>query len=258
MKLDQFIADSIKRVSVFDPATSDLMFMATQIQDGNINGSTEQTEITGMAGMRIALLDRSKAATVTWTNGLIVANGIAAQVGATVQEASEETPIVAPAIDLVKLTSATSATLPNTPVGTGVKIYRVSSTGGQGEKLELVASTPKTGQFSITGSTITFFEGDFAAGDSVFAIYDYNAKVGKKISNKADEFTRNVRVIVEILVRDTCDDKVYISKLVLPRAKLSGNFDIALGEASNHPFEAAALIDLCSVDQTLWDWYICE
>ena len=127
MKLDQFIADSIKRVSVFDPASGDLMFMATQIQDGNINGSTEQTEITGMAGIRIALLDRSKAATVTWTNGLIVTNGIAAQVGATIEEASEDTPIVAPAIDLIKLTSATTATLPHTPANQNVKIYKVVS-----------------------------------------------------------------------------------------------------------------------------------
>ena len=211
-----------------------------------------------MAGIRIALLDRSKAATVTWTNGLIVTNGIAAQVGATIEEASEDTPIVAPAIDLIKLTSATTATLPHTPANQNVKIYKVGSTGGQGEKLTLAADAPETGEFSIAGTTVTFADGDFAAGDSVFAIYDYEAVVGKKISNKADEFTRNVRVVVEILVRDVCDDKIYISRMVLPRAKLSGNFDIALGEASNHPFEAAALIDLCSVDQTLWDWFICE
>ncbi|RKJ79683.1 hypothetical protein D7X33_07335 [Butyricicoccus sp. 1XD8-22] len=257
MKFEQFIADSMKRVSVFDLSNNDLLFMATQIQDGSLSGTVDQQEITGMNGIVIARLDRSKGASVSWTNGLIVTNGIAAQAGAEITDASDEAPIVAPAIELVELKTETTATLPSTPVGTNVKIYKVSKTGGQGEQLAFAPAAEK-GKFAIDGAEITFADGEFAKGDKFYAIYDYEATSGTKISNKSDSFTKSVKVIAEIIVRDVCDDTVYISKLVFPRAKLSGDFEISLGEAANHPFEAQALTDLCGTDQTLWNWFIVE
>ena len=51
MKFEQFIADSMKRVSVFDLSNNDLLFMATQIQDGSLSGTVDQQEITGMNGI---------------------------------------------------------------------------------------------------------------------------------------------------------------------------------------------------------------
>ena len=257
MKFEQFIADSMKRVSVFDLSNNDLLFMATQIQDGSLSGTVEQQEVTGMNGIVIARLDRSKGASVSWTNGLIVTNGIATQAGAEIEDATEEAPIVAPAIEIVELKTDTTATLPSAPIGTNVKVYKVSKTGGQGDQLTLAATAEK-GKFAIDCAEITFAEGEFTKGDKFFAIYDYNAVSGTKISNKSDAFTKSVKVIAEIVVRDVCDDTIYISKLVFPRAKLSGDFEISLGEAANHPFEAQALTDLCGTDQTLWNWFIVE
>ena len=122
MKFEQFIADSMKRVSVFDLSNNDLLFMATQIQDGSLSGTVEQQEVTGMNGIVIARLDRSKGASVSWTNGLIVTNGIATQAGAEIEDATEEAPIVAPAIEIVELKTDTTATLPSAPIGTNVKV----------------------------------------------------------------------------------------------------------------------------------------
>lgn len=56
----------MKRVSVFDLSNNDLLFMATQIQDGSLSGTVDQQEITGMNGIVIARLDRSKGASVSW------------------------------------------------------------------------------------------------------------------------------------------------------------------------------------------------
>lgn len=265
---DNLIMDSALRVSAFDLENKSLLLMMTQPTDATLNATSESTEVSGLKGLAIASLDRSKGCTFEMTNGLFVTNAFAAQVGADVVEASSSAPIIVPFIETVVLNvtanggsvTAASAVLSHEPADADVQVYKMTSSGGQGERLEMTAGgSASSGEFVVDGSTITFNAADFAVGDSVIVVYNFKANTGIKITNDSESYTKNVRIVVDIIARDVCTDKIYHTVLEMPRAKLDGNFSLAMGtEAATHPLSAMALPNLCSADKTLFNWYIVE
>lgn len=264
---DNLIMDSALRVSAFDLETKQLLLMMTQPTDATLNATSESTEVSGLKGLTIASLDRSKGCTFESTNGLFVTNAFAAQVGADVVEASASAPILVPFIETVTLdvtenkgvVTAVSAKLSHTPVGADVQVYHMTSAGGQGAPLEQSTGTAEAGQFAVSEGTIELNAADFVAGESIIVVYNFSAESGIKITNDSEAYTKNVRLIVDIIARDVCTDKIFHTVLEMPRAKLDGNFSLAMGsEAATHPLSATALPNLCSADKTLFNWYIVE
>ncbi len=259
---DNLIIDSVLRVSAFDLATGDLLLMMTQLQNATLNATSETSTVTGLKGMEIARLDRSKSCTFECTNGLFVANAFAMQVGGSVVEASSAKKFHAPCIEILNVeenaTEGRAKTfaveLTHTPdMAANVQVYKMTTAGGQGEKL-----TAET-DYEVADDVVTLKYAGVEVNDGVIVVYDYEAESGIKITNEAEAYTKAVKMVVDIIARDVCTDSIYHTVLVMPRAKMDGNFSLSMSnEAATHPLSAAALPNLCSADKTLFDWYIVE
>ena len=255
-KIDNLIIDSVLSVTGFDLGTGDILFQMNQLQDATLNCTANSIDVNGMRGQRIATMDRTKGCSIECTNGLLVINALANQVGANVEEASSENKIQTPFVESVSVKNNT-AKLSHTPITGTTIVYKMTRSGGKGEKLDL-SDSAAVGKYSISGDVVTIAEAETFDGDpSLIVTYYFDATEGIKIVNDSESYTKSVRLLVEIVCRDVCDDSIYISVLEMYRAKIDGNFTLSMGnDAATHPLTANALPNLCSADKTLYNWYI--
>ncbi len=261
---DKLVVDKWVKVVGLDRTTSELLFMFDEIKDGNIENTEDKAYITGAGGVNLAGLKRNKAARISFNNAYLVMSAMGTQTGSGVDVASAQNTFTVPVIEYIKNKSATEATLSETPVtGTLKYVYSVNKDMTQNEKYELTSSSPAGNQFSISGKDLTFPASTWSAtagNDTILAIYDTEVTVGKKVSNKGNEFSKDAYVIAELLCRDVCNNNdLYFTKVVVPYASVDGNFTIATGDTPEpQAFSAESLPDPCSTDRTLWDWFIVE
>jgi hypothetical protein len=263
---DKLVVDQIDMVTAFDKSTNELLLMMDEIKDGSIENGAEVVYGTGKGGTRLSTLDRNKTSRFSCNNGYIVGGAIVAQTGSSATVASTGSELIIPTYDIITIgDTVTTAVLSNVPVGvTGAEVsfvYKLNRDGTQGEKL-VVAETATTGKFTVNSAskTLTFAEDEFTKGDSIIVFYDYKEAVGKKFSNVGNSFSKNAKIVLDVLCRDVCDNSsVYHTKFVFPNAKIDGNFNITFGdEPAIHAFAAEAVQDVCSKNKELWSWYIVE
>lgn len=265
VSLENLVLDSFDRLIAKDISTGDLLFMMDQIKDGTLENASDSVEMTGKQGALLSVLERNKNATFTCNNAYLVSGALAAQTGSDVVDAGEEMKLTVPDFIRIKMTTATTCVLPNTPVGAeGAEVkyvWKVNPDGSQGQKFEVVADTPAAGKFTVEAETktLTFFAGDLTADDEIYVDYQYEVSEGRLISNVSDKFGKTVYLMVDVQFRDKCDNSIiYHGKLEMPVAKVEGNFTLEVGdEPGVHAFSARTLANVCSSDNTLWNLYIC-
>jgi hypothetical protein len=264
---DKLVIDQIDMVTAFDKSTNELLLMMDEIKDGSIENGAEVVYGTGKGGARLSTLDRNKTSKFSCNNGYIIGGAIVAQTGVSAVVGSAESKLVVPTYDIITIgKTVTTAVLSEIPVGgtAGAEVafvYKLNRDGTQGNKL-VVDSAAAAGKFAISASTktLTFAAGEFVEGDSIIVFYDYEEAVGKKFSNQGNSFSKNAKIVLDVLCRDVCDNSVvYHTKFVFPNAKVDGNFNISFGnEPAVHAFSAEAVQDICSKNKELWSWYIVE
>lgn len=260
---DKLIIESFDRITAFDKTDGSLVTIIDELKDGTIEGSQETTYGTGKRGVKLSALDKNKGSKITGNNGYVVVSTWAAQMGAEIKEASASNKFSIPDIEFIKVTDATKITLANTPVGVTGKeipfIYKATADNTKGKSFA-IAATASTTEFALdpAAKEITLPTDVFDVGDVVIVPYDREATVGKKISNSTDSFSKNVRAVVDITCLDICDQtKKFHTILVMPNAKLDGNWSLAVGsDVAQHPISLEAIKDPCSIDSTLFDYYI--
>lgn len=266
MNFENLILDCFDTVVGKDKTTGDVLFVLDQVKDGSLENASDTVEMTGKQGMLLSVMDRNKSATFSCNNAYLVAGALAAQTGSDIVDASAEEKIVIPDFIRVGMATATTCVLPNKPVGTvGAEVaavWKVNKDGTQGEKFEVTSDSATTGKFTIDAETktLTFFDGDLTADDELYVDYSYETEAGRLITNVGDKFSKTVHLLVDILLRDKCDNSlIYHGKLEIPAAKIDGNFTIEVGdEPGVHAFSARAMVDVCSKDKTLWNMYLCQ
>ena len=262
---EKLVIDSIDMVTMFSKSTGELLLLLDQPKDGSLENANETVYMSGKRGMRLSALDRNKTSKFSCNNAYVVAGALAAQLGAEITDASATDKIRVPDIEVITLTTATTATLRNIPVGTsGAEIpfiYKVNSDASQGEKL-VAAATAVTGKFKIEAAskTITFADGEFSVGDKIIVPYDYETASGRKIVNSGENFGKYGRLVIDVLMRDVCDENIkYHGKIEYPSCKVDGNFTLSIGdEPAVQAFSAEAMINACNDDKILWNMYLCE
>ena len=263
IEFDKLIIDTMDIVTAFDLTDGSLDFMLDQLKDGNIENGSETVYGTGKAGVRLSSLDRNKSAKATLNNGYVVASAFAAQMGATIDEASAENKFAVPDVAFIEVTDVTKVTLPDAVVGTLAAefpyIYKAQGDKTQGDKFAIAAAASAT-EFKYTAGTkeITLPTDKFAIGDIVIVPYNREVTLGKRMINKADKFSKTSRVVIDCTCRDVCDNsKVYHGVFVFPKAKIDGNFSMAFGnEPMAHSIAIEALQDICSINKELYTFYI--
>lgn len=266
MTFENLILDCFDTVVGKDKTTGDLLFILDQVKDGSLENASDTVEMTGKQGMLLSVMDRNKTATFSCNNAYLVAGALAAQTGSDIVDASEDAKLIVPDFIRVAMTTATTCVLPNVPVGaTGAEIaavWKVGPDGTQADKFEVVADAATTGKFTIDAETktLTFADGDLTADDELYVDYCYEVDTGRLITNVGDKFGKTVHLLVDVLLRDKCDNSlVYHGKLEIPAAKIDGNFTLDVGdEPGVHAFSARAMVDICSKDKTLWNMYLCQ
>ncbi len=261
VNFDTLIPDKFLRVTGTDITTGEVLYMFDNIKDGTIEGTEDTEYITGANGINLVALARNKTCTISFNRAFLSFSALGAQTGTGVDTASSTNKFVVAKPDVVKATSATEVTASGTPVvGTLKFAYSLNKDGSINEKYTLSADTPSEGTFTLTGSKLTFADNALTVGQEMLLIYDEEITVGKKVSNRADTHALYSYLIADILCLDRCNQNTkYVTRFIVPNAKVSGNFTIDVGNAdAAHAFVAEAMPTGCGTDPTFFDWYIIE
>jgi hypothetical protein len=130
------------------------------------------------------------------------------------------------------LTVASGAvTLQHTPVSAGklISVNKYLPDGTIGESFDFKVSNPSTGEYSVTGKTVTFASGDIVDDEKV--IVYYNTMSGpdtKGIRAQTDRFAGSYELVLDVLVRDILTKKDYAAQITIPSAKIEDNWSMAM------------------------------
>lgn len=271
LDFDNLVIDRPLSVRMQDKTSGELMYMVNQIKDATLTNGAEQVYVTGAAGVRLATLNRNKTTTFSFNNGLVSMSMMATQTGTDKEVASTSAKIKTPAFEIITVgatdgTVNSTITLKNVPVGlTGKEvpyIYILQKDSSLGQKFAIGASASAS-EFSLdpASKTITLPTGANISAETQIAVdYTYEAESAIKVTNRGDEYAKSGRVIVELLLRDICDNnKKYYSQLILPNATASGQFEFAFGsDGVVHAWSCEANQDICSTDKELFSWIVPE
>ena len=270
LDFDNLVIDRPLRVRMQDKSTGELMYMVDQIKDATLTNGAEQVFITGSAGVRLATLNRNKTTSFSFNNGLVSMSMLASQTGSDRELASSVNKIKTPAFEVIKVgtsdgsTVNTTITLKNVPVGIeGAEIpfiYILQKDNSLGQKFAIGVSASSTA-FALNPETktITLPTGAGITAETQIAVdYEYMAESAIRVVNRGDVYGKSGRVIVELLLRDICDqNKLYYSQLIMPNASASGQFEFAFGsEGVVHGWQCEANQDICSADKELFSWIV--
>lgn len=252
MVVDNLIFDHVISGTFYDRGTNEALFRLNQIQNPSLSNTGETVDIMSNTGVLIAQLDRNKGATFSGENSLKNMQLFAAQAGTELEEASAEKAIVVPAYDIIETVAGTTEyTLGHTPVGGAFDgVYVLTAGGALGKKLTLDTTAGKD-KFAFSEGKVTVVfgaEGTCEAGDSLIFMYDYEEQTkAVQFVNYADQFSKPMRVVLEILAHEACamQDKIYVL-LEFPNAKLSSSFDLDLNPDASQQFELQCMLDYCA------------
>lgn len=261
INFDTLILEKFLRVTGTDITTGEVQFMFDNIKDGNIEGTEDTEYITGANGVNLVALARNKTCTVTFNRAFLSFSTLSAQTGSPVSVASAQNKFKVPKVEIIKATSATAASVSGTPIaGTLKYVYTLNGDGSLKDKFTLTTDSVTAGKFALSGSDLTFAADALTSGQQILAVYDEEVTVGKKISNRADTKAIYSYLIADLVCLDRCNNNTkYITRFIMPNAKVSGNFTIDVGNTDTaHAFSAEAMPAGCGVDPAYFDWYIVE
>ena len=263
----KYIVQNIEAISAYDLEDGSLLFRADDLKSATMTNEQETVYATGKNGVKIGSADRNKASRFTAENGSIVDGILAAQVGTNV-EIAEEATVVPDYFEVLTVSAGSGSALEAKTTykaagatGSEIKyIYERNSDGTTGKKYPIAASATET-EFAYNPDTqvITLPKTGVKAGDDIVVIYDITVTSGAKhIQNREDRYSATVRAVFDIFAKDICTEKSYLGKIIYPKGKVSGNFELAFGDdPSVQSLEIEALSGGCSgTTKLLWDMYI--
>lgn len=127
----------------------------------------------------------------------------------------------------VQSTTSQKLSLSKTPSGAIVSVFKLNADGTNGEEYTLGTPTSNPKEFSVAGKELTF---NTAVTDgSQFRIYYkvQTASDAKTIKVTADQFGKNFRVVIDVLVVDEFTKASYAGQLRIPNAKFEDNFNLS-------------------------------
>ncbi len=258
---NKYIVQNMERLSFFDLADGTCQFVVDDLQEATMTNEQETVYATGKNGVKIGSADRNKASRITATNGAIVDGVMAMQVGSEVIQGKTVVPKHFFMLTTADGTSVDISIKPIGSVGNEIPyIYKRNTDGTVGKPYPIAATaTAESFKYDPSAKKITLPTGVFSAGETVYMFYDIEVSDAKKISNDEDKFSATGMLIADCFAKDICTEKSYYAKIVYPKAKASGNFDLSFGnDPSVQNMEFEALSGGCGTTSTkrLWDFIV--
>ena len=259
----KYTIQNIDAVTGYDLEDGSLLFRAEDLHNGEMTNEQETVYATGKGGVRISAADRNKASRFTAENGTIVEGIIAAQVGTEVKEIKEA--VIPDFYEVLAVTGELGSAIAKTTytavgeTGAEIKFLYSKNVDGTAGKKYTISSAASESAFAYDPDTKTItVPTGMKAGDEVIVVYDFKVASAKHIQNKEDAFSKTVRAVFDILCKDICTDKSYLGKIVYPKGKVAGNFNLSFGdEFAVQNLEIEAMSGGCSgATNVLWDWFI--
>lgn len=262
VNVESIAITSIEKITIFDEndeyiGTLDDLTGATMTQD------LEKVDIVGSKGAKLMQMKRNKSVTGQASNGTFNLAVAAADLGTEVKRNQTVTFRWKEILPV----SNDEATLSYTPAGdAGAEIfglYLIDNKGVCVKKFKQVTTTPATGEFRLTGKTINFFAGDIVGGTTdsgkIAVWYDRTLTNATVVSNLSDTVAKNVHMVIDCLAESKeCD--VYYVQIDVPKASLSGNFDIGGGDTQTmYNISWEALASKCDgATGKFWDYIVVD
>lgn len=247
--VSKLIITEVAQITAFNNA-GELEFIMDEVQNGTISNTQEKADITGRNGRKIASLKKNKAVTVSATNGVLVGGALAAQTGTEVEQGTFNVRIT----DVMTVQGNACKTSKAAVGVTGAEIgaiYVKNANGSLGTKIEQDADAAE-GKFKYDPATQEITVSGIADGTELVAFYDVEVEAAK-ISNDSESYSKVLKLYVDVVLQDSCDVE-YAGQVIIQRADVSGEFELALGgDSFAHTFEAESLAGGCAGSTNLWD-----
>lgn len=247
--IKNFIVDRVVRGNMYDRKTNEMLWSLNQIQSPSLSMESETVDAVDALGTPIMSFDRSKSCTFSGENAIFDLKLLGQQVGT---EAKNEARII-PVFEEHEVKDG-KITLEEVPAEEVNYLYVLDEDGSIGSTIYLngtVGIPDDAATFEINVSEVTFVNG-VEDGSRVFASYEYTGK-STFVVNKANEFPKAGKFVMEVLGRDVCDPTTEVfAYLVLPNAKLSASTEVSFETEMSQAFELTAQQDYCSRDNELF------
>lgn len=252
--IKNFIVDRVVRGNMYDRKTNEMLWSLNQIQSPSLSMESETVDAVDALGTPIMSFDRSKSCTFSGENAIFDLKLLGQQVGT---EAKYEERLI-PVFEEHEVKGG-KITLEEAPVEEIRYLYVLEEDGSVGETIYLegieddevnpVEVPEDAKRFTRNGVEVTV---DVADGSRIFASYEYTGK-STYVVNKANEFPKAGKFVMEVLGRDVCDPTTEVfAYLVLPNAKLSAATEVSFETEMSQAFELTAQQDYCSRDNELF------
>lgn len=239
---NQVAIKEVLNCQVYDFATGNPLYYFDYAETTEIDNAGQRLILSGGQGnYSLVSFDHTKTSTMKMKLPLVDTNLLATLMGDTVNIGAQN--ILKREVVTV---AAGSATLSATPVsGTTTSVFYLSGSRDNGTAFT-VSATPTAGQYSITGSTMTFNTGD--NGKSVVVWYTYaTPSTTTKFSMTTNKFVAPVKIVGNGIVRDQVTGTDRASVITIYNGRFKPNFNITMASTAATSLDLE--LDMFSVTQ---------
>lgn len=241
--IDGVAFDSIHKAIAFNSA-GDPLYILTQLSEASIEVTAESKDMVDKNGTLIKRIYTSKSCTFSATNAYLDANIIAQEAGTEKIVATDTDKVVVPFIRDVKKGTAT-ITIDDLDADSVVVMGETGS-GSMGVVYEK-GVTPSDTEFSVTGTRINLPTDTTVAKFVVTG--NRQMASGTVVINKADEFPKTVRLLIQAFSYDPCTPDIKRPTYIeLPSFQPSPEHTITFTTEATLDFSGDCQVAYCSED----------
>ena len=254
---NELILDRVRQLTAHDLGTGEILLRLTSLEEPNLSTSAEGEEVTDAVGALITTMYRAKKAAFSATNSLVSLDLAAAQYGTSKIVASDESKVVDYAVETLTLDNG-SAKLSHAPIDGTVGYVYVLENGQIATKYPVGTAASDT-EAAVDAEGVVTMPSGITSG-KIHVQYNFENAKAVKIVNSAENFPTAVKVVIDAIFRDVCNEnKVYAGKVICNKAKINPeSIELTLTSTGKHPFEFNMLKDYCSEDAELFTIIVSE
>lgn len=238
--IKEFVVTGIKALKFYD-SDNKYVGQINKLNDLSISDTTNSSELRGGLNNGIILKIFGDRDVVLSANNAVLSDNMLEIMTGNVKSIKT---INRPIEDKKLVISANAATLTKTPSGTGdITIFMSNSNGEDITKLTKVANSPTSGQYSVSGTTVTLASGT----TGVLNAYYFESAEQEVIEAKANAYPI-YSAIGECLATSTSNKKVYFCNIHMPNVQISPSISISAKNSSESPDTNPISLDLLSID----------